>query len=89
MDGLQPLSPFIPWNSQKSHINLINYNFTSFPNLSKSSSLISTQYKYTQIHLFLFCASTALGYYSHYNTYHQLIDYFVYAIDASTKLCVT
>ena len=69
-------------------INLINYNFTSFPNLSKSSSLINTQLKYTHIHLYFLSASTDLGYYSH-NTYHQLIDYFVYVIDASTRLCVT
>ena len=68
--------------------NLISYNFTSFPNLSKSSSLINTQLKFTHIHLYFLSASTALGYYSR-NTYHQLIDYFVYVIDASTRLCVT
>ena len=59
-------------------INLINYNFTLLSKSVKSSSLISTQFKYTQIHLYFFCASTALGYY-----------YFVYVIDASTRLCVT
>ena len=59
-------------------INLINYNFTLLSKSVKSSSLISTQFKCTQIHLYFFCASTALGYY-----------YFVYVIDASTRLCVT